>query len=165
MAKKSDNREVSLEQLLEWVERVAAYLAQDGMPPIAGRILGWLMVCEPYEQSASEISEAIGASRASITTNMQVLGALGFIARRTRPGSRTEYFRLESGAWEAVVRRQVAGLVAFGRIAREGLSLLGRGPRGARLLEAQEIFDWLQGVFDEADPPPSGHPIIADRDD
>lgn len=164
MAKKSGTQRVSRDQLLEWVERVAEYLAQDGMPPIAGRILGWLMACDPPEQSASEIAEAIGASRASITTNMQVLGAMGFIHRRTRPGSRTEYFRLEPGAWETVVRRQVAGLVAFGRIARDGLALTGKGPRGARLEEAQEIFAWLQRVFDEAAPPPSGRPIISKHD-
>jgi hypothetical protein len=57
------------EELLGWVERIAAYVAaQDGVPLIAGRILGWLMICDPPEQSAAERAEAIGASRASLTT-------------------------------------------------------------------------------------------------
>lgn len=50
--------------VLEWVERVSMYFARDGVPTIAGRMLGWLMVCDPSEQSA-QISDAIGASRAS----------------------------------------------------------------------------------------------------
>ncbi len=39
-----------------WVERVAAAFAQHfGLPPITGRILGWLLICDPPEQSAAEI--------------------------------------------------------------------------------------------------------------
>ncbi|WP_432868146.1 hypothetical protein [Microbispora rosea] len=49
------------DQLLEWAERVAMYLARDGVPPIAGRVLGWLMICNPPEQSAGQISEAAPA--------------------------------------------------------------------------------------------------------
>ena len=53
-------------RLIEWVEQVAMFCADEyGVPPIAGRILGWLMICDPPEQSAGEIAEAIGASRAS----------------------------------------------------------------------------------------------------
>jgi DNA-binding transcriptional regulator GbsR (MarR family) len=58
-----------------------------GLPPIAGRILGWLMICETPEQSAGEIAAAIGASRASLTTNMRFLTASGFVRRLTRPGA------------------------------------------------------------------------------
>lgn len=46
--------------LLDWVEPVAMLLAPDGLPPIAGRILGWLMICDPPQQSAGQIADAIG---------------------------------------------------------------------------------------------------------
>jgi DNA-binding transcriptional regulator GbsR (MarR family) len=144
----------SNEQLLDWVERVAMFLANDGVPPIAGRVLGWLMVCEPAEQSAGQISEAIGASRASLTTNIRVLMTVGFVERRTRPGERTGYYRLKDGAWEAVVRRQIASLVSFREVAADGLALLGAdGERADRVREAQDVFDWMAEVFEQAPPP------------
>ncbi|MEV3935276.1 transcriptional regulator [Glycomyces sp. NPDC049804] len=138
---------------LEWVERVAQFLAADGVPPIAGRVLGWLMICDPPEQSAGQISDAIGASRASLTTNFRVLMAMGFVTKRTRPGERTAYYRLQDGAWEAVVRRQVASLTAFREVAAEGLTLVGTdSPRADRIREAHAVFDWMARVFDQAPP-------------
>jgi DNA-binding MarR family transcriptional regulator len=143
--------------LLEWVERVATYLAADGMPPIAGRILGWLMICDPAEQSAAEIAGAIGASRASLTTNLRVLAAMGFVSRRTRSGSRTAYYRVDEDAWEKVVRRQVASLSSLGGIVDAGLDLVGRGSaRAGRIRGAHEIFLWMTRAFENAPPLPSG---------
>ncbi len=150
----SDGGGPSHESLLEWVERVAMFLANDGVPPIAGRVLGWLMVCEPAEQSAGQISEAIGASRASLTTNIRVLMTIGFVERRTRPGQRTGYYRLKDGAWEAVVRRQIASLVSFREVATDGLALLGtERARADRVREARDVFDWMAEVFEQAPPP------------
>ena len=88
---------------LAWVERVAKYCAdQDGVPLIAGRVLGWLIICDPPEQSAAQIAEAIGASRASLTTNLRLLGSVGFLRQSTKPGDRTVYYRVDDDAWETV---------------------------------------------------------------
>lgn len=142
------------DELLRWVERVATYLAGDGIPPIAGRILGWLMVCDPPEQSAGEIAAAIGASRASLTTNLRVLLMTGMVSRHSRPGQRTTYYRVDDDTWEKVVRRQIAGLVAFGEITRDGLELLGPDSAAAsRVRDAQEVFEWLTEVFANAPTP------------
>lgn len=144
------------EQLLEWVERVAMYLARDGVPPIAGRVLGWLMVCDPPEQSAGQISDAIGASRASLTSNLRLLTSMGFLDWRTRPGERTVYYRMAEDAWTVVVRRQVAGIAAFLDITRDGLALAGQEEdRAGRMRQAHATFEWMAKVFDDAPPPPS----------
>ena len=55
------------------------------MPLIAGRILGWLTIAVPAEQSAGQIADAIGASRASLTTNLRLLSSVGFVTALTRP--------------------------------------------------------------------------------
>jgi hypothetical protein len=141
------------EALLEWVERVAMYLARDGVPPIAGRVLGWLMVCDPPEQSAGQISEAIGASRASLTSNLRLLTSMGFLTWRTRPGERTVYYRMAEDAWAAVVRQQVAGITSFLAITRDGLDLVGPDDdRSARIQQAHATFAWMADVFDKAPP-------------
>ena len=148
---------VKRERLLSWVERVAMFYAEQyGLPPITGRILGWLMICDPPEQSAGEIAEAIGASRASITTNMRLLSATELVQRRTRPGERTAYYRVDDDAWEKVVRRKFASLASFREITRDGMNLVGTdSTRAARLRAAHEIYEWLEELLANAPQPPA----------
>lgn len=141
------------EELLDWVERVSTYLARDGVPPIAGRVLGWLMVCDPPEQSAGEISAAIGASRASLTSNLRLLSSMGFLTWRSRPGARTVYYRMAEQAWSVVVRRQIAGITSFLDITRDGLNLVGPDDdQAARIRQAHATFAWMAKVFEDAPP-------------
>ncbi|MFC4496769.1 GbsR/MarR family transcriptional regulator [Streptomyces ovatisporus] len=145
--------DVDRDQVLDWVERVSMYLAQDGVPPIAGRVLGWLMICDPPEQSAGQIAEAIGASRASLTTNLRMLTTMGFVGRHTRPGERTVYHRIVEGASEKVIRRQIAGIASFCDITADGLALLGPdSARAARIREAHQAFEWMAKAFENAPP-------------
>lgn len=137
------------DRLLTWVERIANHLAEvDSVPLITGRILGWLMVCDPEEQSAGEIAEAISASRGSMTTNLRQLIGMGFVQRITRPGERTAYYRLVDDAWQAVVRRQTASLAVFREIAADGVDLLGAAnSRSRRVREAHDLYEWLGEVL------------------
>jgi DNA-binding transcriptional regulator GbsR (MarR family) len=136
-------------QVTEWVERVATFCAEQyGMPPITGRILGWLMICDPAEQSAAEIAEAIGASRASLTTNMRLLTVSEYVRHSTRPGERTNYYRIDENAWRRAVRRKLAGLNGFREITGDGLGLVGAdNPRAKRIRAAHDTFEWLAGLL------------------
>jgi DNA-binding transcriptional ArsR family regulator len=127
-----------------WVERVATFFHDRyGLPPITGRILGWLMICEPPEQSAADIARSIGASRASLTTNMRLLTGGGLVHRMTRLGERTAYYRIDDDAWEKVIRQRVESMMAFGAIAETGINLVGRaGSRANRLRAARSFFQW-----------------------
>ncbi|MFB9686678.1 GbsR/MarR family transcriptional regulator [Amycolatopsis plumensis] len=146
------------EQELEWVERMAMFCAAEyAVPPIAGRILGWLMICDPPEQSAGQIAEAIGASKASLATNMRVLADAGFVRRRTRPGERTSYYRVDDDAWDTVIRRRVAGLAEFRDLAADGIGLAGAGSgRAERLRVAHDVYDWMTKLLTETPRPEKG---------
>jgi DNA-binding transcriptional regulator GbsR (MarR family) len=152
------SRAVDGAQLLGWAERVATFFAEHyGLPPITGRILGWLMICEPTEQSAGEIADAIGASRASLTTNMRFLIASGLVRRLTRPGGRTSYYRIDDGMWDAVVRRRISSMVSFSQITLDGMNLVGaNSARAARLRAAHEFFDWMATLLTKTSGPRGG---------
>jgi len=133
----------------DWVERVAAFCVEEwGLPPITGRVLGWLMICDPPEQSAGEIAAAIRASRASLTTNMRYLTAIDLVRKVRRPGDRTAYYRIEDDAWHTVIRRKIESLSAFGGIAEEGAAIVGDGARAERIRTAQEALTWLRKLAD-----------------
>jgi len=135
--------------VLDWVERVGEFFeANYGFPPITGRIVGWLLVCEPAEQSAAEIARAIKASRASLTTNMRALTASGLVRRMRRAGDRTAYYRIEDDAWETVIRHRMASLAAIKDLAVEGMDLVGpASPRAARLRATDEAFAWFEALM------------------
>src|SRR5215207_9929356 len=75
-----------------FVEDMGHFLSSLGMTPMAGRMWGWLLICEPAEQTAAEIAEALHASRGAISGTARLLATSGLIRRSTRRGDRREYF-------------------------------------------------------------------------
>lgn len=136
------------DEVLRWVERVATFCVEEwALPPITGRILGLLMICDPPERSAGEIVEAIQASRASLTSNMRFLATIGLIRKVRVPGDRTTYYRIEDDAWHKVVQRKLDGLSAFDDIAAEGMALAsGNGLDPQRIRSAQRALTWLRDI-------------------
>jgi DNA-binding transcriptional regulator GbsR (MarR family) len=136
-------------QIQNWVERVASAFAQHfGLPPITGRILGWLLICDPPEQSAGDIADAIGASRASLTTSMRLLTAGELVRRSHRPGERTTYFRIDDDAWEKVIRQRIIGMASLREITEDAMALVGPdSPRASRIRAAHAFFGWLSEAF------------------
>lgn len=150
----------SEDEVLGWVEQVATYLwHQDRMPMIAGRILGWLMICDPPEQTAGDIAKAIGASRASLTNNLRLLAGIGFLGERTRPGDRSVYYRADEQAFDRMIQRQIESMGQLRELLEAGLDLTGHTLRSQRLRDAIEVFSWLQRAVTDA--PPMHH--VRDR--
>jgi hypothetical protein len=130
---------------LAFTDRMAHFYAREyGFPPVAGRVLGYLLICQPPEQTIAELSEALLASRSAIT------GAVGRLAdhhvvRRTRSvGQRVDHVTLDPRALDptgfagATYQQQAT-------LAREALDLLEEGPtvRRSMLEEGVAFYDFL----------------------
>lgn len=87
----------------EFVEQLGLIAQADGLPRIAGRILG-LMVIHGGPFSFSELSVLLKVSRGSISTNTRLLENLGVIDRTTRPGERQDYFKLHDDPYVQLMR-------------------------------------------------------------
>ncbi|SDM17146.1 GbsR/MarR family transcriptional regulator [Nonomuraea jiangxiensis] len=140
------------ERVLDWVERVATFVSAEwGLAPISGRVLGWLMVCDPPAQTASDIAGAIGASRASLTTNMHLLTTIRLVRKFRKPGERNVYYRIEDDAWSKVIRQKLAVFAAFDEVAADGLRLgWADEARTARIRSARSSIAALTKVLDQA---------------
>ena len=75
-----------------FIEEMGQFLGGYGMTPMAGRMWGWLLLCDPPEQTAAQIAEALQASRGAVSGAARILTTAGFIRRTTRRGDRREYF-------------------------------------------------------------------------
>ena len=149
-------------ELLRWVERVANFWSeQSGLPPITGRIVGWLMISNPAEQSAGNIANGIRASRASLTSSMRLLSAIGLVQSVRRRGERTVFYRMDDSAWESVLRRRIASMASFREVTRDGLALLGDDKtRASRIKAADDVYAWAENVFANAPPCPTALPQV-----
>ena len=87
----------------EFVEQLGLIAQADGLPRIAGRILG-IMVIHGGPFSFSELGLELKVSRGSISTNTRLLENLGVIERTTRPGERQDYFRLHTNPYVELMR-------------------------------------------------------------
>ena len=130
---------------LAFADEVGRYFARTyQMPPITGSVLGWLLVCDPPQQTAAELSEALRASRSAIGSAISALEGQGFVRRSRVPGERAERITLNPGVWAHSL--EVQEYAELGALFHRGLEGLGDAPvsRRARLLEAAAFFDFVR---------------------
>ena len=65
----------------QFVEEMGQFLGSLGMTLMSGRMWGWLLICEPVEQTAADISEALQASRGAISGTARLLANAGLIQK------------------------------------------------------------------------------------
>ncbi|GAA0514893.1 hypothetical protein GCM10011581_35820 [Saccharopolyspora subtropica] len=135
----------------EWIEQMAAHFeATEGMPLIAGRILAFLLICDPPERTAAELSHALAASTGSISTNVRLLMRLGVISRTTRQGREAALYRVEEDRWPELVRQRLQRVTQLEELTAHGLRMFsGQGERARRLRTVHEFYQWLSGEMPE----------------
>ena len=115
-----------------------------GMAPMVGRVLGYLMICDPVDQSIAELAEALLASRSAITNAVAFLDNLGYIRRSRAAGERMDRVSIDLSSAE-MSGFDVTEYTEQGALAREGLAVLADAPpeRRARLLWYAAFQDFL----------------------
>lgn len=69
------------------------------LQPIAGRMLGLLLVSNQQQLSSRELMERLGVSAGSISTMGRLLTQAGFVVRSVSVETRHDLFRLREDAW------------------------------------------------------------------
>lgn len=129
-----------------FVDDTGLLLEAAGMPRIAGQVLGWLLVCEPEEQSLTDLTEALSISKASASTTTRLLTQFGLIERAVLPGDRRDYYRVADDAWRRFFQTRMSTMHKLQRNAERGLELLVDAPpaRRARLERMRTLFAFLE---------------------
>jgi DNA-binding MarR family transcriptional regulator len=120
------------------------YARRFGMAPMVGRLVGYLMVCDPREQSISELADALLASRSAIANAVNTLETLRLIQRSRAAGERMDRVRIDTSGPNAM-GFDVSEYREMADLAWEGLRLLADAPpeRKALLLEWAAFADFL----------------------
>jgi len=134
-----------------FIEDIGLFYEQMGMPRMAGKILGVLLISDPAAQSITEISQKLKASKGSISLMTRLLVENGLIERVASPAPRQSYYRFKPGGWILYMRQWLGLMSELHQITERGLVLMeSKTPdKKERLLEAHDLFSLMEERFPE----------------
>ncbi len=120
------------------------YARRYAFPPMVGRLLGYLTVCDPPEQSIGELAEALLASRSAIAGAVKVLETMRAIRRSRVAGERMDRVQVDLSSPQSM-GMDITEYEELSALTQEGLQVLREAPRErqAVLLEMSAFADFL----------------------
>jgi DNA-binding MarR family transcriptional regulator len=120
------------------------YARRYAYPPMVGRVLGYLLVCDPPDQTIAELSDALLASRSAITGALDALERTDAIRRSRAAGERMDRVRVDLSSAQSR-GFDISEYQELGDLAREGLQVLtdASPERRATMVEMVAFADWL----------------------
>ncbi len=139
-------------EIMAFVEQLGGYFESNGLTRLAGRLLGWLLVCDPERQSSEELATALAASSGGISINARMLIQFGFVERLGIAGDRRTYFRLRPNAFLAGEQQRVRAMADMQDLADAGLRALRDAPpeRVRRLQQMRDLSAYMEQVVTKA---------------
>ncbi|MCC5940581.1 MAG: hypothetical protein JJU37_03500 [Balneolaceae bacterium] len=137
------------EDKLQYIEEAGMAFELFGMTRMAGRILGYLIVCDNESVSFNEIMGALKASKGSISGTTKQLIAVGFVEPVSLPGDRKTYFRISNLEVGSILRERIKLFVKFAEVLDKGRNLKEKNDRVTDwTLEVSSFYKWLGDEVD-----------------
>jgi DNA-binding transcriptional regulator GbsR (MarR family) len=138
-------RTVPTDAEITFADHMARFCARRyAMPPMVGRVMGYLAVCDPPEPTIGELADMLLASRSAITNAIKVLETMHYVRRTRTAGERMDRVRVDLSSPQAM-GLDVTEYEELRDLTREGLEVLRDAPaeRRAVLLETAAFTDFV----------------------
>ena len=138
-------------QTVSFIERMGVALDSDGLPRIAGRIFGLLLVSED-PRSLDDLAAELRVSKGSASTNARLLEGRGLIERVCRPADRRDYYSVPPDLFIHTMAQRLARWQRFHEaigVARTSLPIRSQEVRD-RLEEYEQAYAFMSQVIREA---------------
>lgn len=103
-----------------FVEKMGLLFEADGMPRIAGRIFGELLLAEE-PLCLDALAERLRMSKASASTNARLLERLGALERAAVPGDRRDFYRVAAEMPERMLAIRLERVEKLRTLVAEGV--------------------------------------------
>src|SRR5581483_7723602 len=103
------------------------YARRYAFPPMVGRLIGYLMVCDPPEQSIGDLAEALLASRSAIAGAVKALETTHTIRRWRAAGERMDRVQIDLSSPQSM-GMDISEYEELYELTREGLEVIGDAP-------------------------------------
>jgi DNA-binding transcriptional regulator GbsR (MarR family) len=134
----------------DFVERLGLLAERYGMPRIAGRMIGLLLI-DGGEHTLDDFAERLRVSKASASTNARLLENIGILERVARPGDRRDFYRLGDDPWARLFDIARERMSRMRELLADGVTSLPPEKEEARerLAQWQDFYDYMLSHLDE----------------
>ncbi len=131
-----------------YIERWGMLFEVLGATRMMGKILGWLLICDPPEQSAADIAIAVNASAGTVSTTTRTLIQASMIEKVGIPGKRSAHFRVKPGMWGNLMKTRLQSIQFMEQLANEGLDVF-PNPDGEPNIRLREVGSYCRFVGEQ----------------
>jgi hypothetical protein len=120
------------------------YARRYAYPPMVGRLLGYLAVCDPPQQSIGELADALLASRSAISGAVKALESTHAVHRVRTAGERMDRVRIDLSSPRSM-GLDISEYEEMSELAREGLQVVrdATAERRAVMVEMAAFADFV----------------------
>ncbi|MEX0779990.1 MAG: hypothetical protein WD491_12765 [Balneolales bacterium] len=130
---------------LAYIEEMGLLIEQSGMTRMAGRIFGYVIVCDENGVSFDQIRHVLHASKGSISTNLKQLVQVGFLEQVSLPGDRKTYYRLSPMNMGEIMKARYGIIKKFVEAFIRGRELKNKDDYVSQwLLESSSFYSWIE---------------------
>ena len=134
-----------------FIERMGVTLEADGMPRIAGRIFGFLIISEEA-RSLDALAAELRVSKGSASTNARLLEQRGLLERVCRPADRRDYYRVRPDLFNHTMALRLSRWERFHQAIAEARTMLTIDSPEVRerLEDYEQAYGYMSRVIREA---------------
>lgn len=146
MAETEQENPSASSEALAFVEDFALTMERLGLVRMTGRAMGWLLICDPPEQTFGQIADALQASKGSISTALKFLTTARWIDKTSKPGDRKDYYTIRPGVMPDLIKQQAAQYRLFTEVTARGMALFESpdAEPAQRLRDMHDFFEWFE---------------------
>ena len=138
------------ERVERFIERMGMHAEEEGFTRIGGRIFGYLLL-QPGDCSLDDMAEALGVSKASISTDARRLEQFGLLQRTTRPGDRRDYYSISEDVFARSLENSMERMRRFHQLMQQARTLPIRSPEvRVRFDDMDQAYELALGSMTEA---------------
>jgi DNA-binding MarR family transcriptional regulator len=135
---------------LNFIEESGLVLEKLGMTRMAGRVFGYLMICDEDQVSFDDIRKALDASKGSISATTKQLVYSKLVEQVSIPGDRKTYFRISRKKAGGMLKERLKLFTMFSELLSKGLSIKQKDDEVSDwLLEVSTFYSWVGDEFDQ----------------
>jgi DNA-binding transcriptional regulator GbsR (MarR family) len=131
-----------------FVDDVARLLTPWGLPPVAARLYGYLLLC-PRPVSLDQITEDLEISKSSASVAARLLESYTLARRHSEAGTKRALYAVADD-YEAMIRQQNQLLDALTEQLNAGTGIVATKEVNARLEEMAEFYRVMRGAMEDA---------------
>ena len=126
------------------IEKFGLTFEQEGLPRIAGRIIGFLML-QGNPCSLDDLAEHLQISKTSASTNTRLLEQHGIVERTAKAGDRRDYYQLASDYGERMFAMAKQRIQRFYQLLTDAVAEQQADESGSRdrLRNMQRFYEFL----------------------